>query len=235
MTRVVGHGAMVDDPSEIPLVTRRLFENVPASMFTLFVIMNGEEWRKVEPLLARYMGMKFVFVLFTIFSSWALLSVMTGVVSDNMISAKKSQNQKDDAMTGDRRARIEKVLNEFFIAADSAGTGRLSKERYFLMLDIPFYARKMQAAAPNCSPKDLRDLFLWLDADDGEVDEEEFVRGFHTLSEPLTGKALLHVDADVKRRFRRLQEQVDQVTIDLVQERRREVEHHQQLMTMLDE
>merc|ERR1719188_963733 len=93
----------------------------------------------------------------------------------------------------------------------------------------------MQAAAPNCSPKDFRDLFAWLDADDGQVDQREFVRGFHTLSEPLTGKALLHVDAEVKRRFKKLQEQVDTITADLAQEKRREMEHHQQLLAMLDE
>lgn len=235
MTRVVGHGAMADDTNEIPEVTQGLFRTVPESMFTLFVIMNGEEWRKVEPLLARYMGMKFLFVLFTIFSSWALLSVMTGVVSDNMISAKKSQNLKDDAMTGERRSKIERVLHEFFTAADDTGIGRLSKERYFMMLDIPFYARKMQAAAPNCSPKDLREMFVWLDAEGGEVDQQEFVRGFHTFSEPLTGKALLHVDAEVKRRFKKLEEQVISITSDLAEERRREVEHHQELLAMLDE
>lgn len=37
---------------------------------------------------------------------------------------------------------------------------------------------------------------------------EEFARGFHTLTEPLTGKALLYMDADVKHRFRELHSQV---------------------------
>jgi len=237
MTRIVGHGAVVEHPDDIPDAARGLFSTVPNSMFTLFVIMNGEEWRRVEPLLAQYWGMKAVFVAFTIFSSWALLSVMTGVVSDNMISAKKSQNQKDDAMTGERRMRIERVLHEFVMVADASGTQRLTKERYAMMLDIPFYVRKLQEAAPNCSPKDLRDLFVWLDADSktGEVGPEEFVRGFHTLSEPLTGKALLHVDAEVKRRCGGLREQVGTIAKSVTEERNRETEQHQRLMAMLQE
>merc|ERR1719189_1344530 len=104
------------------------------------------------------------------------------------------------------------------MAADVGGTGSLSQERYYMMLDIPFYARKMQAVATNCSPKDLRDLFSWLDADGGSVNQQEFVRGFHTLSEPLTGKALLHVDAEVKRRFKKLKEEVDNITANVAQE-----------------
>lgn len=236
MTRIVGHGAMLKDPGDVPAVTKQLFENVPASMFTLFVLMNGEEWRKVEPLLSIYPGMKIVFVVFTIFSSWALLSVMTGVVSDNMISAKKAQNQKDEMMNGERRGRIQGVLDEIFNAADAAGSGRLSKDRYYMMLDMPFYSRKVQLAVPNVSIKDLKDLFLWLDRDsNGHVGKEEFERGFLTLAEPLTGKALLYVDADVKHRFRSTQTQVSIISTELARVRMQIVGDNRKLCDMLDD
>jgi len=234
-TRVIGHGAMLDDPSSIPMETRKLFGTVPTSMFNLFVLMNGEEWRKVEPILSRYPGMKMLFVVFTIFSSWALLSVMTGVVSDNMISAKKTQNQKDEMVHGERTARITRVLDDFFLAADPAGTGRITQERYEMMVAMPFYLRKLQMGAPNASMKDLRDLFSWLDSDStGEVEKLEFVRGFSTLTESLTGKALLRLDADIKHRFADLQDSIRLASTSLAGSRQKAVERHRAMMAALD-
>jgi len=236
MTRVIGHGAMLKDPKEIPANTKELFETVPASMFTLFVLMNGEEWRKVEPLLADYPGMKIVFVIFTIFSSWALLSVMTGVVSDNMISAKKAQTQKDEMVHGERHGRIQAVCDEMFNIADATGCGRLSRARYQGLLDADFFRRKLQAAMPNVSLQDLQDLFPWLDADsDGRVAKQEFARGFHTMAEPLTGKALLYVDADMKQRFSLVQSQMGTIRDELSALRIGVAQDHNELIALLDQ
>lgn len=233
-TRIIGHGAMLYEPGRMPKEARALFENVPTSMFNLFVLMNGEEWRKVEPILSRYPGMKMLFVVFTIFSSWALLSVLTGVVSDNMISAKKTQNQKDEMVYGERTGRIARVLDDFFVAADPSSSGRISKDRYDMMLSMPFYLRKLQLAAPSASIRDLRDLFAWLETDgSGEVPKAEFFRGFQTLSEPLTGKAVLRLDGDIKRRFADIQDQLKSTNLCVISGRKQALDAHRAMLAAL--
>jgi len=209
LTRMVGYGAMVEDPADIPKKAQSMFDSVFTSMFTLFAIMNGQDWPELGPLLDKFPITKLVFVIFTIFCSWALLSVMTGVVSDNMISVRETQEQKDDVVQGERRQRVLQVLGEIFIAADPACTGILRADEFYSLLNIPFHVRKMQSVAPNTPVKDFRDLFMWLDhSGTGEIDFETFLRGFRTLTEPITGKALLQLDVDAKHMFTKLHREV---------------------------
>jgi len=216
MTRIIGQGEIIDDTSGIDAATHQLFQSVSTSMFTLFVLMNGEDWRAMEPLLNAYPGMKVGFVIFTIFSSWALLSVMTGVVSDNMISAREAQNRKDEAVEGCHRLRIEKVVKDVYLAADAAGTGKLSKDRYNELLDVPYHAKKMESIAPNLPLKDLREMFEWLNADSNAgAKYADFLNGMQTLTEPITGKSLLQVESHVKHVFNTLQEDIGALEADI--------------------
>merc|ERR1712048_1331798 len=66
VTRIIGHGDFPED-------AKKLFDSVPTSMFTLFAIMNGQEWVRIEPFVRDRPVAKFAFVIFVIISSWALL------------------------------------------------------------------------------------------------------------------------------------------------------------------
>jgi len=203
MTRMVGHGEL--GISEADPANQELFQDVFASMFTLFAIMNGQDWVRVEPLLQECPFLKIVFVVFTIFSSWSLLSVMTGVVSDNMISAREAQNQQEELDDEDRVARFEKVVRIIFVAADPDEMDRIRKDRYDQLLENPYYLAMLQELLPATDIKDLRDLFLWLDSEgNGTVQYQEFLDGLRTLSEPVTGRALLFLDTVVRDRFSEL-------------------------------
>ncbi|OLP80159.1 Protein YIPF5 [Symbiodinium microadriaticum] len=152
ITRIVRETHIED----VPDAAKANFQNVPDSMFTLFVLMNGE------------------------------------VVSDNMIYAREAQSQKDDALQGERRAKVQKALNDVFFASRGLST------------DKRLAARDWQDVL-----KDLLDMFDWLEADesDSKVSFQEVLRGVMTLAEPPSGKTLLQVDSEVKQRFSRLQQQ----------------------------
>eukprot|EP00913_Durusdinium_trenchii_P005560 g5180.t1 len=79
---------LIGDPDLDPKV-RVLFSTVLDSLFTLFGLMNSQYWEEVDPLFRTFPFLKPVWVLFTVLSSWALLSIMTGVVSDNMLEERK--------------------------------------------------------------------------------------------------------------------------------------------------
>jgi len=206
ITRIVRETHIED----VPDAAKANFQNVPDSMFTLFVLMNGEEWPDVMPLLDACPSLKFMFVLFIIISTWALLSVMTGVVSDNIIYAREAQSQKDDALQGERRAKVQKALNDVFFASRGLSTDkRLAARDWQDVLKVPFYAKKIMDVVPSVPKKDLLDMFDWLEADesDSKVSFQEVLRGVMTLAEPPSGKTLLQVDSEVKQRFSRLQQQ----------------------------
>merc|ERR1712139_344077 len=108
-------------------------------MFTLFGVMNGQNWQDIEPLLDRLPWTKPIFVIFTIYSSWALLSVMTGVVSDNMLDVRLSQEQKDEEAQDEKTEKLRRALQEVFAAADKDGSGSLARDEYLDILHLPFH------------------------------------------------------------------------------------------------
>lgn len=42
---------LFSDPDVIPWQTRKMFTSVTESMFTLFGVMNGQEWAQLDPML----------------------------------------------------------------------------------------------------------------------------------------------------------------------------------------
>jgi len=241
ITRIVletGNQGTNDWLNDVPESARHHFRSVPDSMFTLFVLMNGEEWPDVMPLLDAAPSLKFMFVLFIIISTWALLSVMTGVVSDNMIYAREAQSQKDDALQGERRAKVHKALSDVFFASHGlADDRRLTPRDWQELLKVPFYAKKIMDVVPLVPKKDLLDMFSWLEADeaDGKIEFQEVLRGVQTLAEPPSGKSLLQVDSEVKQRFSRLQHQVDNIDSNIMDLGDKVAESYDTLNNLMDE
>ncbi|CAL1171399.1 unnamed protein product [Cladocopium goreaui] len=219
---------------EVPDSARQLFRTVPDSMFTLFVLMNGEEWPDVMPLLDAFPSLKFMFVIFIIISTWALLSV----VSDNMIYAREAQTRKDETLQGERRAKVQKALNDVFVASHggSRDDKRLNDQDWQELLKVPFYAKKISDVVPTVPKKDLADMFAWLQAEaDGKVPFEEVLRGVHTLAEPPSGKSILQVDSEVKQRFSRLANQADYIEDCIMDMDEKVKESYASMHAMLDE
>lgn len=234
-TRIVRETAEIE---EVPDSARQLFRTVPDSMFTLLVLMNGEEWPDVMPLLDAFPSLKFMFVIFIIISTWALLSVMTGVVSDNMIYAREAQTRKDETLQGERRAKVQKALNDVFVASHggSRDDKRLNDQDWQELLKVPFYAKKISDVVPTVPKKDLADMFAWLQAEaDGKVPFEEVLRGVHTLAEPPSGKSILQVDSEVKQRFSRLASQADYIEDCIMDMDEKVKESYASMHAMLDE
>merc|ERR1712118_338753 len=66
-------------------------------MFVLFLAMNGEVG-ELKPLFIIMPFMRIFFVLYMVLCSWAILSILTAVVSDKMIAvAQKSKEDQEQA------------------------------------------------------------------------------------------------------------------------------------------
>jgi len=214
MTNLIGKG-MVTGTETMDAETQALFSTVPDSLFTLFGLMNSQYWREVKPIFNALPWMKPVWVVFTILSSWALLSVMTGVVSDNMLEVRQQQEQKDFEQEEEFRGDLLRLIREVFTAADKDGSGVLEKQEYLELLSTPFHVRKLQRLA-EVPIQDLVIMFDWVDVDEkGFITFEEFMRGFDWLNEPVTGKSLLKLESAVRQRITLLEREVGALGCEL--------------------
>merc|ERR1712151_1420758 len=102
---------------------------------------------KFVPLFDEMPYLRPLFVLFYVYSAWALLAVMTGVVSENMIAIRDQMRQEDKQKEEVRRANITEHLLEIFKKADTDGSGTISSEEFELMMSKPDLIKKIQKNA----------------------------------------------------------------------------------------
>ncbi|CAJ1436721.1 unnamed protein product [Effrenium voratum] len=145
---------------------------------------------------------------------------------------------QDDALQGERRAKVHKALSDVFFASHGlADDRRLTPRDWQELLKVPFYAKKIMDVVPLVPKKDLLDMFSWLEADeaDGKIEFQEVLRGVQTLAEPPSGKSLLQVDSEVKQRFSRLQHQVDNIDSNIMDLGDKVAESYDTLNNLMDE
>merc|ERR1719443_2657670 len=138
-TRLIGHGALVSkenvsgDEEHRQSVINLLdfFASVSTSTFTLFLLMSNWALIRFMPLFDLSPFMKMLFVIFYIFASWALLAVMTGVVSEKMIVAKVEDDPDDEANSSDE---LWQTLRDLFNRADTDNSRSISQDEFKRML-----------------------------------------------------------------------------------------------------
>ena len=193
-TQLIGHSAILtDDDLDDPVVEeiRRMFETVPESMSTLFGTISSWSLLKFVPLFDEMPYLRPVFVLFYIYSAWALLAIMTGVVSENMIAIREQMLREDEEKEAQRKQAITQMLHELFEAADADKSGTVSREEFEDMIRNPGLMKKL-IKNTNMRVQDLHDLFEWLDHDGGgTITIDEFMQGFKWVNERLRAKSLV--------------------------------------------
>eukprot|EP00931_Biecheleriopsis_adriatica_P049215 TRINITY_DN28464_c0_g1_i1.p1 TRINITY_DN28464_c0_g1~~TRINITY_DN28464_c0_g1_i1.p1 ORF type:complete len:716 (-),score=147.15 TRINITY_DN28464_c0_g1_i1:132-2213(-) len=234
-TRVIGQGRLQTEASDIPEETRAMFASIADSMFSLFAFMNNQEWHKVAPLLQAMPLTKVIFVVFTIYSSWALLSVMTGVVSDHIQYVREVQQQEEEHAQDEQHHQLVRTLSQIFAAADPDGSGTLRRAVYMEILNSPFQVRRLQKAV-NLHVDDIKQIFDLLDLDgNGTVNFDEFCESLDWLSKPVAGRRLLRVDLGVKLVGEQMRQEVISAKSEFQKYTRDLERQHKYLMGRLDE
>jgi len=145
------------DDKEKYAMAHELFGSVPRSMFSLFKLMNADV--SVTAVVTHTYQGQLLSVCFIVLSNWALLAILTSVVSDNMISSSAKADQeyakeKTNLATEERLVRVNAVFNQL----DKDGTLVIEKEEWErLMFDDAM--RNELCDASGLSPKGLQDAF----------------------------------------------------------------------------
>mmetsp|Transcript_157785 Transcript_157785/g.279760 ORF Transcript_157785/g.279760 Transcript_157785/m.279760 type:complete len:231 (+) Transcript_157785:3-695(+) len=212
MTTLVGHGLAFNGhpPDEV----RGLFSSMPDSMFLLFKVMNDDQ-SVMDPLLPDDENLfKFVFVLFMIMSNWAVLAILTAVVSDNMLSSTQTQNEIEQerqasALRADRIRRLHDIIEELDVNHD----GSVTQEEFEKLLQSEALSAEM-CDASGLRKKDLRDLFGYLSFDHEDHKQEAinyttFIEAVLHEGNPVNERSIYRLEKKVQSVEFRLNRRVD--------------------------
>jgi len=160
-TSLVGKGLMYsgDPPEEV----KGVFGSVPRSLFSLFRLMNGDT-EVVSAVTTTVFG-QLLFVSFMVLSNWAILAILTSVVSDNMISASTKAQEEEDKQqrTVDDERRCGRLLT-LFREIDEDNSGAVSSVEWKGMMSDKGLMHEL-CDATMLEERDLEELFSYLAVD----------------------------------------------------------------------
>eukprot|EP00928_Gymnodinium_smaydae_P009679 TRINITY_DN13623_c0_g1_i2.p1 TRINITY_DN13623_c0_g1~~TRINITY_DN13623_c0_g1_i2.p1 ORF type:complete len:510 (+),score=113.05 TRINITY_DN13623_c0_g1_i2:113-1642(+) len=183
------------------LDARVYFPSVGAAMFSLFQVTTMDGWAEIASPLIRYNPYWIpIFVSFIAFSSWTMISLLTAVVSDNMIAATQLRKEDEKAQEEQQRLKFISFLRESFAEADDDGNGMLDEDEFNTMIENNAVLQKMDALGVKLPKEDLKRTFSMLDVDgSGELSIEEFITGLTQLQQNLQTAHVVSIDYKLKR------------------------------------
>lgn len=198
-TRLIGHKMIFEDPQAVDVSLISPFKTVPDSMFTLFRVMSGaqsdSESEALDSIMSNIPTFKFAFVFFMVTSSWTLLSILTAVVSENMISTTSVQEKEIQLMSEeeDRKRHVED-LKELFQEINVTGDGIVREKDLVRFLKD---TQNAQQTAKMCRVpvRHVQEVMKTLAINSDVIHMEEFVECLLDVGNPVTEKSTMRLEA----------------------------------------
>jgi hypothetical protein len=162
-------------------ILREAFGSVGLSSFTLFlVITNGIDWESIaSPLIDISFAMFAGLCFYIVFSTWAVLNVVTGVFVENAIKSKESDRDLMFLEKSKQRERYVSQIRDIFERFDANHTGVLEYDEFIRCLQDPYAQECMaQLGLEVGATSDTESLWKALDFDgNGSINVDEFIFG----------------------------------------------------------
>ncbi|CAE7778262.1 Catsper1 [Symbiodinium microadriaticum] len=177
------------------------FQSILTSMFTLFQVTTMDSWPDIAaPLVEHSVWWRIFFVIFIAFSAWTMISLVTAVVSDNVIQATQDRKEKQKEAMERRRKEFVDFLKVCFVNADTDGNEVLDHQEFATLIKDPQVVAKMEDLGVTLPLQELEKAFAMLDVDeDGELSIDEFTSGLSQLQETLNTKHVVSLDYGLQR------------------------------------
>jgi len=147
------------------------YGTVSESIFSLFKMMNGDT-EPLEPMRMTAVG-KILFVIFMVVANWAILAILTSVVSDNMISASTRDKEKEEEEeTYKKDVERKELIQELFKRIDHNHNGIISEDEWTQMLSDRDTRYELMEAS-GLEEQFLQDLFMSLCHDEEDENGEK--------------------------------------------------------------
>jgi len=185
---------------------QELFGNLTASMWTMFQFVTLDDWAEIIHLVAKRLWvMRFFFLAYTLIASFALISLLTGVMAEHIMS----ESQETAKANGDEDIKqYIDMLQTCFMAKQRAsadlGEGLSLDQLTVLLSDkkVSKYLKRL-GLSNTFRREDAEDAFQAMDLDgNGVLSWDEFNKGLKSISGPATAREVALVRADVQRMLR---------------------------------
>jgi len=152
-----GNGTNETVDQELQEEAHQYFGSVANSLFSLFKLMNGDT--AVVASVTHTVYGQLLFAGFMILSNWAVLAILTSVVSDNMIStsAKAAEEDAKERSTRERTARLTR-LSSIFKEVDKGGNQEIDEAEWRGLLENEVL-RDDLCDATGLNIKSLQEMF----------------------------------------------------------------------------
>jgi len=210
LTQILGHGVGLSDEAmsgDFDQMVRANFQSVPTTFFTLFQITTTDNWDRIaEPVIAIDSKWRLFFVAFIIFFSWTMISILTAVASDNMLSA-TLDSLENKAHERERKHKEFAVdLRRAFEEYDEDGNGLLEWEEFKTVIEQDKMRELFKFLEVRYNKEEMYHLWDMLDIKrSGVLTLEDFLDGLMWLQEGLSTKHLVSIDASIRRLEARLE------------------------------
>jgi hypothetical protein len=201
--KLIGEGLAFSEIPPEPV--REPFHGLGDTFFVLFQVMNGDQ-SVLEPLFDHAPLTKVIFVVFMIMTNWSILSILTAVVSENMISVTE-QNEKERAeverMQAEERQNLR--LEEIFASLDKDGSGDLDLAEFKNILsDANSTTRDELCETAKMNANDLVEIFDYLSREPGDganprVHRWYFIDGLRHESAPPTERSIMRLEKKIAK------------------------------------
>mmetsp|Transcript_41948 Transcript_41948/g.78026 ORF Transcript_41948/g.78026 Transcript_41948/m.78026 type:complete len:691 (+) Transcript_41948:61-2133(+) len=194
------------------------FGSVPQSMYMLFKLMNDDQ-STVESIVTTAGG-RGLFVLAMVVSNWALLAILTSVMSDNMIGVStRTQAEDEKELTRQLEEKSTKQLMFLFEEIDTDQSGLINEKEWRAMMRNPDRSGEIASAA-GVTVEELESFFSCLCENaqnkEGRHSEARLVMSYLELIEALKERgsladkrSQLHILKRLKSMDRRLETRLE--------------------------
>lgn len=179
--KLVGHGLVIG--SDAPEEVYDTFPTIPDSMFNLFMVMNAD-LSSMEDLLNYLPQAKYALMFYVVLTNWAIFSILTAVVGDNMTQASEElQEENARQQAEEHELASAQQLDQIFSELDKDKSDTIEKKDFDELLANELRSKELCHAA-GLSPQELQDLFVIL-SDEGPggepvIHKEAFVEGLQS-------------------------------------------------------
>lgn len=206
LTRTLGKVATGKNPEFYNLK----FGSVPMSMFTLFEIMADPNLETMKAAMFEDPVMMGFFLVFVVFGSFAMLSILTGVISEGMIE--KGNSHKEEMRFAEERKKqaFMHQLRSHFQDSDADGDGLLTYEEF--QANITVMREMFEVHGFSYTEEDLNMVFHLVDFDGGgTVELEEFLGGMTSFTANVSDLPLqvLRLQSNVFVHLNKFQSKID--------------------------
>eukprot|EP00927_Polykrikos_kofoidii_P065752 TRINITY_DN61468_c0_g1_i1.p1 TRINITY_DN61468_c0_g1~~TRINITY_DN61468_c0_g1_i1.p1 ORF type:complete len:705 (-),score=111.20 TRINITY_DN61468_c0_g1_i1:409-2523(-) len=183
--------------------------DVQSAIFLLFNVMNGDS-SQIGYLLENSPSLRILCMAFYILTAWCILAILTGVVSENMLTGTEMVKKQQEALAKDQAAEQSRLkLGEVFDMSDGNENCSLNQKEFDNMLNNPVAMTSLTEVTGLCQ-NEFRTLFKYISnrdpvTDEYSIEKEAFINGLECENRPVSERSIMRLEsrlAEIERFLR---------------------------------